>query len=206
MEIRPIPNVSSLAYPLPLYASIPIATAIGKDGERFIIRVGFDEMLAEQIKNLSMNENDSELVKNTSDRERFGIGSYETWYRKGRTPFALVHEDSGTLAAVAWFGPKPLGRKSLKHLSPEERTQNESLIDPGNWHTIVYRSYVPFRGKGLMKNFVRFALDTYLEGYPGAHVWEIMDANNAGSIALAKSLGLEQKGDVTEGSIVMVRE
>lgn len=206
MEIRPIFDTSSLSYPLPLYTSTPIATAIGKDGEKFIIRVGFDEALAGQIKNLSLNENDSELTKNTSDRERFGIGSYEAWYRKGRTPFALVHEDSGTLAAIAWFGPKPLGRKSLKHLSPKELTEDESLMDSENWHTIVYRSYAPFRGKGLMKNFVRFALDTYLEGYPGAHVWEIMDVNNVGSIALAKSLGLEQKGDVTEGSIVMVRE
>src|SRR5690349_9359568 len=99
--------------PLPVYESVTLGSAEGSDGTHFVIREGLDASLIAQLREHSLDLADTELQK-TSDYERFGKGSYEDWYAsKERTMFALVEEESGALAALAWFGPKPLGRKSM---------------------------------------------------------------------------------------------
>ena len=153
--------------------------------------VGLSEDMVRQLLERSLDEADTEIQQNTSDHERFGTGRYEEWYAKGRTPFALMHEESGALAAVAWFGPKPLGRKSLKHLNAEERNEDETTMDAGDWHTIVYRSYQPFRGQGIMKGFVRTAMDIYRSVFPRARFWTGVHSENPASVGLSRALGLE---------------
>lgn len=153
--------------------------------------VGLSEDMVRQLRERSLDESDIEIQQNTSDHERFGTGRYEEWYAKGRTPFALVHAKTDALAAVAWFGPKPLGRKSLKHLSPEERNEDETAMDAGDWHTIVYRSYQPFRGQGIMKEFVRAAMGIYRSVFPRARFWTGVHSDNPASVGLSRSLGLE---------------
>ncbi|MEN9413063.1 MAG: hypothetical protein RLZZ342_150, partial [Candidatus Parcubacteria bacterium] len=106
--------------PLALYETCPIGSIETDAGQVFTCVVGLDAQGAAQLKQLSLAD-DSALRENTSDYERFGVGSYEEWYAKGRSIFALLDETSGALAAIVWYGPKPLGRKSLKHLSEEER-------------------------------------------------------------------------------------
>jgi len=192
---------------LPIYTSEKIGTMSSKDGAPFDILIGLDEALVAQVRVHSLDTSDAELQENTSDHKRFGEGSYEEWYAKERTPYALVDE-AGKLAALAWFGPKPLGRKSLRYLSAEELAK-ESSQEKSEWHTIVYRSYAPFRGKGLMTPFVRKAMDDYLQRNPGAKLWAGISMKNAASVALAKKLGFVQKDEYVDTEAqwcAMIRE
>lgn len=182
-----------LSLPLPLYEKVKLGSLTSRDGESFSIWVGADEGIARQVKEQSLK--DSDIQANTSDRKRFGEGSYEEWYSKKRTPFSLVHDATEQLAAFAWFGPKPLGRKSLKYLSEEERAK-ELQQEEGTWHTLVYRAYTPFRGKGLMSEFVRFAVDEYRKQYPDAKLWTGMSASNEASVALSTKLGFKRRKDL----------
>ncbi len=182
---------------LPLYGTIKLGTLASREGEEFSIWIGADMDVVDKLKAKSLDEADIDIQKNTSDRARFGEGSYEEWYSKDRTPFALLAPE-GSLAAFVWFGPKPLGRPSLKYLSPEDRAKElEQKEDV--WHTLVYRSYAPYRGKGLMTDFVRFATEKYKEHYPDAKLWVGMSADNAGSASLATKLGYNRRDDLYDG-------
>jgi RimJ/RimL family protein N-acetyltransferase len=100
-----------------------------------------------------------------------------------------------------------LGRKSLKHLSPDERAQDERQMDSGNWHTIVYRAYKPYRGTGLMKAFVGFCMQTYCGLYPRANIWTGIFADNPASKMLSEKLGfsvLESASDAASHETIMV--
>jgi RimJ/RimL family protein N-acetyltransferase len=80
-------------------------------------------------------------------------------------------------------------------------------MDSGAWHTIVYRSYAPFRGKGLMKDFIQFTMDIYQGLYPGSKLWAGIFSANPASIGLAVALGFkvyEQGAD--GGETLMVKE
>lgn len=207
MDIKPYKLPHPLAFPLPLYESVPIAEATAKDGESFMIVAGLDKHMAEQVKQYSLNEHDPELIENTSDKKRFGEGSYEEWYSKQRTPFALIHSDTETVTAICWFGPKAFGRKSMKYLSAEE-LKDEFTPAEGEWHTISYRSYNPFRGKGLMRGFVDYVTKEYIKGFPNAKIWAIINTSNPASLILAEKLGYKTEEDAShpeEHLAVMVR-
>lgn len=181
--------MEDISLPLPLYGSKRIGSVRAKDGQELFVFVGLDKNLVVQLKEKSLDKSDTELQNNTSDMLRFGEGSYEEWYAKNRVPFALVDE-KGNLAALAWFGPKPLGRKSLRFLS-EEELKKETQQKETEWHTVVYRSYEPFRGKGLMTPFVRYVMDIYKASFPGAKLWAGVSTGNAASLALAEKLGFK---------------
>lgn len=181
---------ASYSLPIPVFQSIDIGSLEIGTGEKFTIRVGLDSILAEDLRAKSLDASDTAIQENTSDRERFGTGSYEEWYSKGRVPFVLVSE-GGLLAALVWLGPKPLGRKSLKYLSAEEKAA-ELAQHEEEWHTLVYRSYAPYRGKGLMRPFVRFCIEEYKRLVPRAHLWVGMSASNEASARLAQSLGFKR--------------
>lgn len=149
-----------------------IAEAENREGEKFSIFVGLDKELVAQIKKYSMDETDIELQKNTGDRNRFGIGSYEDWYKKERTPFTLVHKNTNALAAIVWLGPKP-------------------LHEGCKCHSLGWRSYNPFRGRGIMKSFVNYAMGEYIKNFPDVKFWVKMKKENAGSINLAAVLGFK---------------
>ncbi len=207
MSISKHASAYNLHFPLDLYHSVPVAELISRDNVYFEIYVGLDEKMVGELQKHSLDDSDEEL-KVTSDRERFGIGSYVQWYEKGRVPFALVHSATRELAAISWFGPKALGRKPLKHLSETERLQDERELEVDDWHTVTYRSYKPFRGKGLMKEFVGFTLDEYAARYPGARFWEGVNSDNPASIALAEKLGFHIDKDVSDPDgkwLIMVR-
>ena len=200
-------HTPDFSLPLPVYTAIPAGSVEGRDGDTFSLFVGLDEAMVRQLKEKSLDESDTDIQENTSDRKRFGEGSYEEWYAKSRVPFALTHAETGALAALVWFGPKPLGRKSVKHLSSEEQSVDERTLNSDEWHTLAYRAYPPFRGKGIMKAFVRQTMDIYKRHIPDAHFWAIVDARNEGSMALASKLGftqLEEKSD--DSSVVMVAD
>jgi RimJ/RimL family protein N-acetyltransferase len=197
----------SFSLPLPIYKSIEIGSIQSKEGE-FKIFIGADKAVVADLKEKSLDASDTDLQANTSDYKRFGEGSYDQWYSKNRTPFALVHAPTGKLAAFAWLGPKPLGRKSLKYLTEEEQ-KNELEQKEDVWHTLVYRSYAPFRGKGLMGAFVEFCLQKYKEHFPDAKFWVGMNAANTGSSRLAQKLGFtrrEEFFDAEKNWIAMTKE
>src|SRR3989344_6248158 len=187
-------NVSAVSFPLPIYEARMLGE-LESNGETFSICVGLGKPLVEQLREKSLDTSDTDLQENTSDHQRFGEGSYEEWYAKDRTPFALVHKKTGALAALVWFGPKPLGRKSLKYLS-EEELQKESQQKEEEWHTLVYRSYLPFRGKGLMKEFVQFTINAYKTRYPEAKLWVGGRAAKMARGKIAEKLGFKRRDDL----------
>ena len=205
--IQLYPHITIPFLPIPLYTSHTIGEMLGKDGEQYHVLAGIDQDLVPRLRELSMDDADVALQKYTSDRKRFGEGSYEDWYTKGRTPFVLLHEKTKDLAGLVWFGPKPLGLKSLKHLTDVE-IASERTMDAGEWHTIVYRSYPKFRGRGLMKQFTSFAMEMYTKHYPDARLWAGMHSENATGDSFVSSLGfetLEEACDREKNWLVMVK-
>ena len=193
MAIAPL-TPEKFSLPLPLYGMVKLGTLTSRDGEEFSMWIGADQEVVDKLKEKSLDTSDAAIQNNTSDRKRFGEGSYEEWYSKDRTPFTLT-DATGKLAAFTWFGPKPLGRKSLKYLSEEE--QKKELEQKENvWHTLVYRAYAPYRGKGLMTDFVRFCVEVYKDHYPEAKLWVGMSATNAASAALASRIGFQKRDDL----------
>lgn len=208
MEITSNTGSKIFSLPIPIYTTIKLAEAFSKNGEHFSIFIGMNKEIVNQLKILSLDKEDIELQKNTSDFKRFGVGSYEEWYKKGRTPFTLVHNATNSLAALVWLGPKPLGRKSLKHLTDKELSEDESLLENDNWHTISYRCYPNFRGKGLTKNFSNFVTEIYVKNVPHIKLWAGINTENIASEKLAEGLGFkveEKLSDRANNWIVMVK-
>ena len=209
LEIIENQGIGKLSLPLPIYTSVTLATARSNDGEEFEIIAGLEKNSVEEIKRHALDESDEELQKNTGDKKRFGENSYESWYAKNRTPFGLIHKKTGTLAAFAWFGPEPLGLDTI----PRDSTipwdsRNKEKKESEEWHTIGYRSYNPFRGKGLMKDFTKFAMKIYSANRPGVRYWAAINPENKASIAIVSSLGLtvsEENSDRETGSLVMIK-
>jgi RimJ/RimL family protein N-acetyltransferase len=170
--------------PLPIYESIKI----GEQGE-FDIIVGLDKNLVNQLIEFSNDLSDVELHKNTPDIDRFGsFSAYEKWYEKIRTPFILVHKGTNVLSAIVWLGPRPFGDRS------------------GNWTAVGWRSYNPWRGKGLMKPFANFVIDFYLKHFPDAQLWITAKKENIGSLYLAEALGFKTiNSNREEGFLEMVK-
>ncbi len=80
------------------------------------------------------------------------------------------------------------------------------LSEEGNWHTVAWRSYNPWRGKGLMKDFTRFALDIYQKTIPEAKFWAILKKENYGSAGLASALGFEKSEKLSDDvSLVFIK-
>ncbi len=194
--------------PLPVYDMRPLGTLTDREGNRFAINVGMSNEIVTQLRGYSLDESDEAIQEHTSDRKRFGEGSYEEWYGKDRVPFVLIDEKTGVLAALVWFGPKPLGRKSLKYLTPDELAK-ESEQHEELWHTLVYRAYRPYRGRGLMTAFVGACIDIYLKTFPQAKLWVGIHAGNEASSALARKLGFKEREDLVDtnaGWLGMIRE
>lgn len=177
MEIKKLPN-AEIHLPTLLYQAVPIAEATHNE-ETFLIVMGLDRDLVRQLKEYSLDESDTAIQEQTSDRKRFGEGSYEAWYAKNRVPIALVRAGTNTLAALLWFGPE-----TFENAPPLEGKKE--------WHTLAYRSYAPYRGTGLMKDFARFALQTYRAFRPQVVLWAGIHADNAASAGLAGKLGFER--------------
>jgi RimJ/RimL family protein N-acetyltransferase len=171
----------------PIFERASIGSMKSKSGVVFDIVIGLDRALVGQLISYSSDDGDHDLHAHTSDRKRFVEGSYEEWFGKDRTPYALVSPE-GDLAALAWFGPKPIGRKSLRYLT-EAELKEEYAQAKGDAHTVVYRSYGRFRGQGLMTGFMRFAIDDYKARHPDAKLWAGVSSHNEASVALANKLG-----------------
>lgn len=200
MKIIPRENVPDLSLPLPIYTSVIIADAICKQGEEFDVVVGLGTEYVEQLKNLSLDDTDLELQANTGDKERFGTGSYEEWYKKNRTIFALIHKQTNALAALIWFGPKRFGEKSIKF------GKSASNEPEATWHTVSVRSYPGFRGRGMMKNFLEFSMTFYKRFFIHIKFWAGMDARNPAVIKLLTGSGFvenEENSDLVANWLVM---
>ena len=185
-----LPDVS---LPLPLYESVRVGEMTGKDGSTFTLVIGLDRAAVERLKQKSLDETDVELMQKTSDRKRFGEGSYEDWYKKDRTPFAAL-DRQGDLAALVFCGPDTFPPELLEPADKELR-----------WDTIAVRSYAPYRGSGLVSAFTAFAVDSYLRLRPDRSLWLVTDADNNALMHLASKNGFEKRGAREDGRVVMTR-
>jgi RimJ/RimL family protein N-acetyltransferase len=187
MQITPKTNLEEFSLPLPIYRTIHIADAVGKNNHEFSLLIGLDKNLVSQLKKYSLDLSDIEIQTFTSDKIRFGEGIYEDWYKKNRAPFALVQKNTNILAALIWFGPT-------------------SFEQNGNWHTVAWRAYNPFRGKRLMKEFIKFTMDFYVKKIPNIKFWASIKIENTGSIKLAGMLGFQEVKEKSNNiSCVMVK-
>ncbi|MFA6256761.1 MAG: hypothetical protein WCT29_00415 [Candidatus Paceibacterota bacterium] len=189
MKIIPRENAENYSLPLPIFKSLHIANAISKEGKEFDVLVGLDKKYVDQMRELSASEGDTDLQNFTGDRKRFVEGTYEYWYKKNRSIFALIHKQNDDLAAIIWFGPKPLGKKSPKFGINETEISEGERDMKSEWHTISFRSYPKYRGKGLMKSFSQFAIGLYKSHLPNAKLWTGTDDRNAAFIRLITDLG-----------------
>lgn len=172
--------------PLALFESHPIASLKTGSGEVFTLVLGLSQEHVEALRKKSLDETDEAIQTLTSDPKRFGKGDYASWYEKGRVPFALVDRNN-QLAALVWLG-------------------RETLTSEGDWHTIAYRSYAPYRGIGIMKALGMFIVSEYKKYYPEAQIWAAIDEKNPASAGLAKALGMTQDEALSKekGKIIMV--
>ncbi|MEK9177313.1 MAG: hypothetical protein AAB923_03375, partial [Patescibacteria group bacterium] len=76
MEILKRLEADALALPLPVFVSIPIAD-VEKDGERFTVFAGLDKTTTAELKARSLDDSDRDIQQGTSDRKRFGEGSFD---------------------------------------------------------------------------------------------------------------------------------
>lgn len=196
LKITPESEIPDI-FNLPLYRAEKIATAVSDDGTQFAIYAGLTRSMVEQLKAHSLDQADTELQKTTRDYTRFGLGSYEEWYGKGRMPFALVAEPDENkneiLAALVWYGPKvyPLA----------ERTDMVGK----DAHTASHRSYVPYRGKHIMTDFSLFTQNLYIAEHSDIVFW--IETISQGGMGLFRKLGFKETGEISPlGKTVMVLE
>ncbi len=206
MKITHKNDLLNLSLPLPIFNSIHIADAVTRTGDEFDIYIGLEKKYVEQLRELSLDESDVNLQKFTGDKNRFGFGSYEEWYGKNRTPFIAVDKKTDSLAAIIWFGPKSLGAKSAKFNGQEGKGGKSEIKD--DWHTISFRSYLLFRGNGIMTNFTKFVIDIYREQFPNSMFWTGTDDRNTVFIKFISKLGFQvdkENSDLKEHWLIMTR-
>ncbi len=182
-------TAQDFSLPIPIFHEYIIGEAATDDSGDFFVVAGLSPDHVATLSARSFDTTDEVLQKYTSDYERFGIGSYEKWYAKNRVPFALITKKTGELAALIWFGPKPLGRRPIKRLSAAELNVDERTLDSGEWDTVSFRSYPPFRGKNLMVDFFTFVTDLWHTKHSGRRIWFGVEKKNAAGIGFAKKLG-----------------
>jgi hypothetical protein len=181
-------NTAAFALPLPIYTFINLADAIARDGEEFDVFVGLPKKYVEELQRLSTDPTDADLQKNTDDRLRFG-GAYEEWYHDHKVLFALIHKRTDSLAALAWLEPV---------------TYRDIIF-----HALSVRSYPLFRGKGIIKNFLRYILEIYKEHFPKVQFSAGVPANSNRIIRILSEIGFErdeENSDLVNNWLVMVQK
>ena len=190
--------------PLPLYRVQNIAYGVIEPFGECSIVVGLDRELVSQLIERSQDIGDDALA-HTSDSKRFmNLDTYESWYKKTRTPFALIQRSTDTLMALTWIGPKPLGMKPPKLLSEETELHSVDNQDT-TWDTLTFRSYPPYRGNGFMTSFVEYILTEYRNENPTRKIWVGISQSNVASIGLARKLGFitEEERERDSDRIIM---
>lgn len=179
--------------PPPIFSSTFVAWLACPGLDRLSVQYGLDTHAVSKLRDKSLNRDDVELANNTSDKRRFGDGSYERWYAKSRYPFVLTDQDH-ELAGLIWFGPEPV--------------PNGVQLDQGalvqEWDTIAFRSYPPYRGKGIMTAFSLMLLKLHKTMRPGRGLWLETRPHNKAGIALYRKLGFSAVGEDAQKNIVMV--
>jgi hypothetical protein len=104
---------------------------------------------------------------------------------ENQTAFSMVHKQTNALAAVILFAPEKL------------------MMSDENWHRLAWRSYTPFRRRGLTANFLKYAIEIYIKNFPFAKIWTRIPLDRPAKIKLLEELGFEAKSDIAETTSVI---
>jgi RimJ/RimL family protein N-acetyltransferase len=160
----------------------------------FVFQEGLALSQVNQLIRYSNDSEDTELQTYTRDHTRFATkGTYLAWYEKGPLIYALVHRESNALAAITWFriADLPSQVSGPDHVSPVA--------------SAAYRSYIPYRGIGIMGRVARIARASFGARAPGLRVWLEVVERNAGAIRMYEKLGFIEIAHYQESLAAPVR-
>ena len=86
-------------------------------------------------------------------------------------------------------------------------SNDERKID-SDWHTVSFRAYPLFRGRGMMVNFTKFVFDIYRKHFPNSVFWTGSDDRNTVFLKFISELGFkidEENSDLQAHWQVMIK-
>ncbi len=184
LDITTLVEIDSLDLPLPIYKSKKIANALHDELGSFGIYVGLTREHVEQIQTYSLDLSDTALQESTTDYKRFGKGDYaERYTKKHRIQFVLVHEETGDVASMIWYGPEalPEGLEFTVAVTQKEKSRQ--------WYTSAYRTYGKYRGVRITTAFSAYILDLYKKSHPKNPMSLAVQKANKPGIKLYTKLG-----------------
>lgn len=173
---------------------------------QFYISPGITERQISQLLNFSRNQDDKELIVNTSDwkdgQGRFASRlNYDKWINKGRSVYVLS-QNKHDLAGIVWYGAEQLplnGNTFIKDFDPSK-------------YGITYaiRLYTPARGMGLAPIFSTTTLKLFksslaYQNITNKGIWLETNSDNISAIKAYEKIGCKQVSTSTQnGRIIMV--
>ena len=191
LTITTTKDLSEIDFPMKIYDSVQIGTAVASEESlgTFTLYAGLSKEHVAHVKEYSLNKDDVDLQKNTSDFARFGEGDYEERYdKKERHSFSLVHDDTQTLASLIWFGPRDLPESVAIERSEDQK-----------WDTVAFRTYGIFRGVGITSGFSAHVIDAYQKRFSDHKIWLAAPGEYKAAMGLYKKLGFQDTGEVDDG-------
>lgn len=149
---------------------------------------------------LNFSNNDSQVVKFTSDKKRFkNTKSFEKWSKEDRAIYTLVDKNGG-LSGLIWFGKKALPSKKF---TTDVKSRNYGF-------TFAIRTYGVARGKGYAADFMKrayklFSLSTPYKSAKNKGVWLVTSYDNIPAIKIYKKFGFVKATRADKkGKIIMI--
>lgn len=150
---------------------------------------GLDASMAEALTARSADkEGDPGLFRYVDDGDAFSSPEACLAWAGGKDVFVCT-TGTGGLAALVWLTPKPL---------PITLPEGESLAEvaPEAWDAMSFRSYPPYRGRGIMQPFGSEVVAWHDAYRSGRALWLQVDAEFTPAQVLYTELGFRPVGDL----------
>lgn len=143
-----------------------------------------------QIKQLlEISQTDPLIKKFTSDEKRFkDLATFGTWSKHTPDKFVFVDEEANLIALV-WFSHKKIPIIGFQGY---------------DW-SLALRVYAKVRGRGLAKEFLNLALNSFRRQFPDRKLWLTTSFNNLAAIQTYEKFAFKKVSQANEnGKILMV--
>lgn len=152
----------------------------GQTGQSFSLWQGLSRANQQQL--LAFTKDDSLIIQNTRDSERFGSGAaLADWLGGKRTVYALtLQEDPNVLAGLFWFAMEDL-----------PFAINDPVAQNSHW-TMGIRIYETYRGQHLSVPLLTKCFEHFWQTYPTASVWLSTQQNNQVGQKIYEQFGARQ--------------